>query len=313
MNMKRVLFENLSKSDLTEYSSLLANNTKKEKWKILRSSILQKTAFPDLYPEDLETFLISDFSVLNQIYNDKNILSSDDIKLAKSIFNYSKYWASKIGNYFISKYDKLGISTCFYCDMNYVFPYQTGKSKKRMFDLDHFFENADSPLTAISLYNFVPSCQVCNSRIKHDKPFNVLYHLENEPDINDFNCISPSSINYKFDENVKIMVTENSSGVGFFGDSNKFNITFDTDETNYKRIIKGFNLEERYNFPMIKKQALDLLNCKRKFPDTRIQKIANFFNNNYCDVYSAIFRLDKDSEENAVFGKLYKDILKYND
>lgn len=63
---------------------------------------------------------------------------------------------------------------------------------------------------------------------------------------------------------------------------------------------------------MIKKQALELLNCKRQFPDTKIQKIADFFNNNYYDVYSAIFRLDKDSEKNSVFGKLYKDILLCN-
>ena len=310
--MKRVLFENLLQTDLDEYSSLLVNNTKKKKWKKLRSSILQKTSFPELYPESLEKFLILDFSVLNRIYNDKNILSTDDIKLAKSIFNYSEYWAKKIGAFFISKYDKLKISTCFYCDMNYVFPYESIDTKIRMFDLDHFFENADSPLTAISLYNFIPSCQVCNSRIKHDKPFNILYHLENEQDINDFNCISPSSANYKFDENVKIMVVENSSGIGFFGETSKFDIIFDTDEKDYKRVIKGFNLQERYNFPMIKKQALELLNCKRQFPDTRIQKIADFFNNNYYDVYSAIFRLDKDSEKNSVFGKLYKDILLCN-
>ena len=88
--MKRVLFENLLQTDLDEYSSLLVNNTKKKKWKKLRSSILQKTSFPELYPESLEKFLILDFSVLNRIYNDKNILSTDDIKLAKSIFNYSE-------------------------------------------------------------------------------------------------------------------------------------------------------------------------------------------------------------------------------
>ena len=311
--MKRILFENLSHEDLNEYTSILVNNTKKNIWKKLRASILQKTSFPDLYPEDLGKFLISDFSLLNRIYNDKNILSSNDIKLAKKIFNYSEYWAKLIGNFFISKYDKLKISTCFYCDMNYVFPYETLDAKIRMFDLDHFFENSDSPLTTTSLYNFIPSCQVCNSRIKHDKPFNVLYHLDNEQDTNDFNSISPSSPNYNFDEKVKIFIKENPSGIGFFKEASKFDIIFDTDEIDYKRVIKGFNLEERYNFPMIKKQALDLLNCKRQFPDKRIQKIANFFNSNYCDVYSVIFRLDKDSEDNAVFGKLYKDVLKYND
>lgn len=311
--MKRVHFENLSPADIQEYITILVNNTKRKNWKILRSSIIPKTSFPDLYPEDLGEFITLNFDKLNKIYNDKKILSSDDIKLARRIFNYSKYWSPKIGAFFVSKYEKLGINTCFYCDMNYVFPYNAINSKTRMFDLDHFFENADSPLTAISLYNFIPSCQVCNSRIKHDKPFNVLYHLENEPDINDFNHISPSSENYQFDENVKIIISENSTGLGFFGESSKFDIIFDTDVKDYKRVITGFNLQERYNFPMIKKQALELLNCKRQFPDTRVQKIATFFNTNYCDVYSAIFRLDNDTEDNAVFGKLYKDILKYND
>lgn len=315
--MKRIHFEKLTSNDLLEYKKILTNSKREKNWNVLRTSILKKTQHPDLYPASFGDFIISDFSKLNEIYKDKCILDNKDIKLAKLIFNYSEYWMTKIAQFFIDKYDKLEITTCFYCDLNYVFPYVTKTSKVRMFDLDHFFENADSPLTAISLFNFIPSCQVCNSRIKHDKKFSDLYHLDGESDISDFKKVSPSSIDYDFDKKVQITVEDNTTGIGFFGETSKYDLLFETDDIDYKRVIAGFNLYERYNFPMIKKEALNLLECKRKFSKSRIQDIADFYTKNGIpttpkEVDLLIFRMDDELEKKSVLGKLKHDILLYS-
>ena len=81
------------------------------------------------------------------------------------------------------------IEVCPYCQRNYISNYAENNDKKceeednkkveeKKFEenndekttatLDHFYPKADYPFLALSLYNFVPSCQVCNSIFKKD-------------------------------------------------------------------------------------------------------------------------------------------------
>lgn len=83
----------------------------------------------------------------------------------------------------------MGIEVCPYCQRNYISNYAENNDKKceeednkkveeKKFEenndekttatLDHFYPKADYPFLALSLYNFVPSCQVCNSIFKKD-------------------------------------------------------------------------------------------------------------------------------------------------
>ena len=83
----------------------------------------------------------------------------------------------------------MGIEVCPYCQRNYISNYAENNDKKceeednnkveeKKFEenndekttatLDHFYPKADYPFLALSLYNFVPSCQVCNSIFKGD-------------------------------------------------------------------------------------------------------------------------------------------------
>lgn len=59
----------------------------------------------------------------------------------------------------------IGIRTCPYCNRNYITRYGIDGSKSTA-DLDHFYQQKQYPLFALSLFNFVPSCPICNSRIK---------------------------------------------------------------------------------------------------------------------------------------------------
>lgn len=88
---------------------------------------------------------------------------------------------------------KLEIRSCYYCEMAYVNTYTLidkdngNLVERRQFDLDHFLPKGKCPCVGLSLYNFVPSCQVCNSRIK----------LDNMPDVeyDEYEYISPTSVN----------------------------------------------------------------------------------------------------------------------
>lgn len=66
--------------------------------------------------------------------------------------------------------DSLNIPVCPFCNRQYITSLDDIKKgqKRSTADLDHFFPKSEYPLFALSLFNFVPSCQVCNSRMKLD-------------------------------------------------------------------------------------------------------------------------------------------------
>ena len=59
---------------------------------------------------------------------------------------------------------QLQIRTCPYCNRNYTFTIEKHGSKgfATRADLDHFYDKSDYPLLALSFYNLVPSCHICN-------------------------------------------------------------------------------------------------------------------------------------------------------
>lgn len=75
----------------------------------------------------------------------------------------------------------LNISVCPYCNRQYITSYEPSENKKDKIDvlatadLDHFYPKAKFQLFSLSLYNFVPACQICNSRMKLDRPIEILY------------------------------------------------------------------------------------------------------------------------------------------
>lgn len=74
--------------------------------------------------------------------------------------------------------NSLGVRTCPYCNRNYITSYGL-KGHKSTADLDHFYQKKKYPLFALSLFNFVPSCSICNSRMKNVHPADdTLYPYE---------------------------------------------------------------------------------------------------------------------------------------
>ncbi len=74
----------------------------------------------------------------------------------------------------------LNISVCPYCNRQYITSWNDEKKKKKKTtaDLDHFYPKSIFPAFSLSLFNFVPSCQICNSRMKGSKWSDVIYPYE---------------------------------------------------------------------------------------------------------------------------------------
>ncbi|CAH1202615.1 hypothetical protein PAECIP111893_01851 [Paenibacillus plantiphilus] len=75
---------------------------------------------------------------------------------------------------------QIGIEVCPYCNRQYITHYQDGLKARTTADLDHFYPNSVFKLFSLSLYNFIPSCQICNSRFKLAKGSEILYPYDYE-------------------------------------------------------------------------------------------------------------------------------------
>lgn len=97
----------------------------------------------------------------------------------KDIFNYDrdfvrKYAIDQMGAYTIAK--RLNISVCPYCNRQYIHTIDTADGRTRP-QFDHFFDKATYPYLALSFYNLIPSCSICNSSLKGSTPFSLETHL----------------------------------------------------------------------------------------------------------------------------------------
>ncbi len=74
---------------------------------------------------------------------------------------YGKYRTSVSSKKFI---EKVNLKVCPYCNRNYIFNFKGKKAKETTAQLDHFIDKGKYPYLALSMYNLVPSCNVCNQR-----------------------------------------------------------------------------------------------------------------------------------------------------
>lgn len=102
-----------------------------------------------------------------------------------SVIDYS-FISGKLRNRILAS---LNIKCCPYCNRQYITVWreETGNEHATA-DLDHFYQKDQYPLFALSLFNFVPSCQICNSRMKGSKEIETLYPYTEGMDLFQFQC-----------------------------------------------------------------------------------------------------------------------------
>ena len=138
--------------------------------------------FQDLILEQIDDILIGLPDRLVELNDKINpvIKSSALLKEAvEYVFNYKAFLEKGFNKYNLySLAASLDTPTCIYCNINYTNTIIT-KNKKKLTrpQFDHFFDKAKNPLLAISFYNLIPCCSVCNTSIKGSVVMNLNEHL----------------------------------------------------------------------------------------------------------------------------------------
>jgi len=213
-------------------------------YKHLKNSVLKNmqgysilTASPQELQLFIENFEKKYGNLLDQVYkkiNKKDYTYRNDLL---KVFYYSNY--KKWSPYRLAK--EIAVNVCPYCNRSYTFLLGTDIQKGTRFEFDHFFDKANHPYLALSFYNLVPSCHICNSNLKGSNKFNLQDNMH--PFIEGFSedilfSISPRNINFINGKNTAYRVKFRKNSLSNW-DNKKIKAAF--------RNISTFRLSGLYN------------------------------------------------------------------
>lgn len=198
--------------------------------------------------EILDILVVDDLYIINANGSVKQTAFGKLI--SDNFLNYKKFRSSL---YAIDLYKSMGFEKCYcpYCNDNKVsIVKDSAKTNHKLyFQLDHFYSKSKNPYFAVSFFNLIPSCSLCNSTEKGDKDFSILTHIH--PYHESFNDI------YRFEVPLESLSTSKVS---------EFLINHITKP--HDLTIKDLNIDSRYvhNIDKIEKLIKIYLNNYKKDP-----------------------------------------------
>lgn len=155
------------------WNFLLDNNcTKLKKIIISRPNVLK------VIISEIEGVCGVDYFSVDNSYNGATYTEFG--KIVKNVFNYDSY---RSGTECSIIYNQFNLSFCPYCNEQIVQVVEdvnslTGEIKKKaLLQLDHFYPQSRHPYFAVSFFNMIPGCSVCNAQLKGEKKFDIDSHF----------------------------------------------------------------------------------------------------------------------------------------
>lgn len=131
----------------------------------------------NLKENNIKNLLLADKQQMEKYINKFGKISRNNSKeLCEKIFRYDTFSGRKCA-YNILKIQK--VKVCPYCNRQYIFTLDNHKVRPQF---DHYYPKSIYPYLALSIFNLIPSCSICNqaksSFDTHDCP--ILYPYEEE-------------------------------------------------------------------------------------------------------------------------------------
>lgn len=197
----------------------------------------------------------------------------DVMSICQRIFNYDSFST----NYRRLLLSAMHVNVCPYCNRQYISSYIEQGTLQATADIDHFYAKDYYPFLAISLFNFVPSCTICNSRLKHTSDFYVMPH------------INPH--NSEFGDRA-IFRLRNINSIACKDESPDVYIEYIENDEEVANSIHTFRLESIYNASH-KDFVRDLITKAQIFSDQQLQE--------YLGLFDGLFQ-DKDEMRRIIYG-----------
>ena len=256
------------------------------------------TIFDDYINSYLETIIIGTPTDLLDCHNRvEPYLAIPIVKNAiQDVFKYQGRFDQKKKTMY-DAYDlasNLNIPTCIYCNRIYT-KTVINPSKITRPTFDHWFSKIDYPLLALSFFNLIPSCSICNSSVKGNNVFQIDTHFHPYVKHSDDNL----KIDFKFSYEHKDYSTF------------KFKIKHNNDFS--KNSIEAFKLKEIYETH--EDEIGDLRRLREVYSDKYLEILKKNILGNTTISDKEIYRLafgtyiDETKFDRRPLSKMKKDIL----
>lgn len=168
--------EKPSEKDLNAYKALFYDKIQKKIEKdscfkiLLKENYIEKLLISE--PEELYELNKDLMKEITGYYPDDPVEYKGNYKVKKlqEIFNYNTLISgNKDNSYKIAEIK--GRNTCTYCNRQYTITLKEDGEFITRPQFDHWFPKSVFPLLALSFYNLIPSCSICNSSAKGDQIF----------------------------------------------------------------------------------------------------------------------------------------------
>ena len=241
------------KENITQiyYDDLSKRKYKGEEYKTLKEVFDEK--FKKEFDCSLDDLLYGSFEKLQEIKNNLGDMSKrDDVK---AIFNYETKFQKPISKFFEQYVE---VHTCYFCNIEFINTFMTkDENIKNGFTLDHYIDKGKYPYLALSLYNLIPSCYTCNSKVKR---------------VHEVETLSPASVHFDFDDKVKFKTFMQNKNLQI-DNKEDFNLLLKEDFSDiYKQYIDVFELDGRYEYHKYK--VIEMINKRKEYPNSRIKELA---------------------------------------
>lgn len=107
--------------------------------------------------EKIKKLLLADRKELKEYISMFGHYNANQTKyLLENVFIYDRYARRRSACQIL---DRMGVTVCPYCNRQYIHTVASGKARPQ---LDHYYPKKLYPYLAVSLYNMIPSCSICN-------------------------------------------------------------------------------------------------------------------------------------------------------
>ncbi len=183
--ISELLFGDVRWTNVLEYWPRIKEKALSERDRVTRKNIITsiiKTENLFMFDNITATQLLSSPD-LKTIYSQKKLIEKINFKHQDEIQKIIEDFAD------IFDYDALApkfrsqllsvmkVTVCPYCNRQYITNFSNNGKQRVTADIDHFYAKDLYPFLSLSLYNFIPSCQICNSRFKGTKDFYLFPHV----------------------------------------------------------------------------------------------------------------------------------------
>ncbi|QSB09095.1 hypothetical protein JTI58_19070 [Lysinibacillus fusiformis] len=237
------------------------------------------------------------------LHIDKKNANPNQIELKNiinDIFDYDNFQKVKKTMWDAYQLTKaLNVTICPYCNRSFTTTH-LGEDGKTRPTLDHFYNKSKYPYFALSIYNLIPSCYVCNSSFKGDKDFSIDSHLH------------PYIEGFENHANFTLILDENDPKNLLLGN---FEIKLNIEQgSQYKDKIlnneKVFHLTELYDSHH--DYIYELINQSVMYSDSNIKQLTSLpLFENESEIRNMLLGFNGDvnvNSSNKVLSKLMKDI-----